>query len=59
MSAFIIPHCLRLLEELHRDHPGVTWIKSVACSYMWWPGLDKELELLSGDPRISVMGVLK
>ena len=34
----------RLVEELHRDHPGVTRMKAVARSYMWWPGMDKELE---------------
>ena len=33
--------------ELHKDHPGVTRMKSVARSYMWWPGLDKELEQLA------------
>ena len=45
----IIPHSLRhkLLKELHRDHPGVTRMKSVARSYMWWPGLDKELKQLA------------
>ena len=45
----IIPQNLRekLLQELHQDHPGVTRMKSVARSYMWWPGLDKELEHLA------------
>lgn len=45
----IIPQSLRnkLLQELHQDHPGVTRMKSVARSYMWWPGLDKELETLA------------
>ena len=37
----------RLMEELHRDHPGATRMKSVARSFMWWPGLDKELENLA------------
>ena len=45
----IVPKRLRdkLLQELHRDHPGVSRMKSVARSYMWWPGLDKEVEQLA------------
>ena len=45
----VIPQKLKskLLQELHRDHPGVTHMKSVARSYMWWPGLDKEVEQLA------------
>lgn len=45
----VIPQKLKskLLQELHRDHPGVTRMKSVARSYMWWPGLDKEVEQLA------------
>ena len=42
----IVPERFRstLLEELHRDHPGASRMKSVARSYFWYPGLDKDLE---------------
>ena len=45
----VIPHRQRtkLLQELHQDHPGVTQMKSVARSCMWWPGPDKEIENLA------------
>ena len=45
----IVPKSLRekLLQELHKDHPGVIRMKSVAPSFMWWPGLDKDIENLA------------
>ena len=42
-------HCSKetpeiLLEDLHKDHPGISRMKSVARSFIWWPGLHKSLE---------------
>ena len=34
----------RVLEELHQGHPGVVRMKSLACSHVWWPELDREIE---------------
>ena len=34
----------RVLEELHRGHPGVVRMKALARSHVWCPELDREIE---------------
>ena len=35
----------KVVETLHETHPGIVKMKSLARNYVWWPKMDKELEL--------------
>ncbi|KAJ8868051.1 hypothetical protein PR048_031860 [Dryococelus australis] len=33
-----------ILQTLHASHQGIVQTKALACGYVWWPGLDKDVE---------------
>ena len=45
----VVPERLReeVLKLLHVTHQGITAVKAMARSFVWWPGIDKEIELVS------------
>ena len=57
----MIPPSLRekVLQELHEGHQGISKMKALSHSYVWWPIIDRDLVLLvkSCEPCIEVKSV--
>ena len=34
----------QIIEQPHQSHPGITRMKGLVQSFVWWPGMDLELE---------------
>ena len=44
MCMAVVSSRQEVLHELHLAHPGISRMKSLARSYVWWPTMDRELE---------------
>lgn len=54
----IIPHSLKetVMAELHKEHMGISRMKALALSHVWWTGLDKDLETLAKSCSACLIG---
>ena len=52
----VIPENLRgqLLDDFHASHQGIVRIKALARSYVWWPGIDADIENIVKSCKICV-----
>jgi hypothetical protein len=46
-NRLVIPkfHRRKVLESLHQGHPGISSMKSIARNFVYWPNIDKEIEI--------------
>ena len=55
LRVFVQPNWqIRLMDDLHDGHMGVTRMKGVARSYLWWPGLDQYIESCVRDGAVCM-----
>ena len=52
----VIPQCLRgrLLDDFHASHLGIVKIKALARSYVWWPGIDGDIENIVKSCKVCI-----
>ena len=55
LRVFVQPNWqISLMDDLHEGHMGMTRMKGVARSYLWWPGLDQYIESCVRDGAVCM-----